>query len=80
MDECRKKPVLSTKMAVFVDGEAGLSTIMAIYVDKWQKKRHPSTYRPDFMDEATGSSMKTALYVDDSGPKAGMICLKIIFN
>lgn len=28
------------------------------------------------MDGATGASMKTALYVDDSGSKAGMITLK----
>ena len=59
----------STKTAVFVDRWAGLSTIMAIYVDKWQKNRHPSTYKPDYVDGETGSSMKTALSVDDSSPK-----------
>lgn len=59
-----------------MDRGAGLSTIMAIYVDKWQKNRHPSTYKPDYVDGETGSSMKTALSVDDSSPKAGMITLK----
>ena len=52
-----------------MDRWAGLSTIMAIYVDKWQKNRHPSTYKPDYVDGETGSSMKTALSVDDSSPK-----------